>query len=112
MKTLIDNYVSTIVFVIIIFAIASFSTVEMQVLAARSVHSSAVSQIQSSYYTVDIDSINAKIEEILPGSGWYIESTVLNTVNNRQDRLVTLHYKVSLPLFGVSRDGIIQGYAR
>ena len=112
MKSLIDNYVSTIVFVIILFAIASFSTVEMQVMAARHVHSSAVNQIQSSYYTVDIDSINDRIAELYPGCGWYVESTVVNSVNNRQDRLVTLHYSVKLPMFGLTRDGIIEGYAR
>lgn len=112
MRSLIDNYVSTIVFVIIIFAIASFSTVEMQVLAARHIHSSAVNQIQSSYYTVDIDAINDRIEQLYPGCNWYVESDVISTVNSRQDRLVTLHYNVKLPLFGLSKDGTIEGYAR
>ena len=112
MKSLFDNFVSTIFFVIIVFAITSFTTLEMQLMSARHIHSSAINQIQSSYYTVDIDKINEKIKEMYPSGDWYIESTVINAVNTRQDRLVTLHYKVTLPLFDISKSGKIEGYAR
>lgn len=111
MKSMFDNFVSTIIFIIIVFGIVSFSTVEMQIMAARQIHSSAINQIQSSYYMVDVDAINDKIHESYP-STWYIESQVINSVNNRQDRLVTMHYEVSLPLFGISQPGVIEGYAR
>ena len=111
MKSMFDNFVSTIIFTVIVFAIACFSTVEMQIMSARQIHSSAINQIQSSYYMVDINAINDKIHENYPDT-WYIESTVINSVNSRQDRLVTMHYTVDLPLFGVSQSGIIEGYAR
>lgn len=112
MKSLIENFVSTIIFVVIVFTVTSFTVVEMQLMSARHIHSSAVNQIQSSYYMVDIDKINEKIAEIHPGGDWYIESEVINAVNSRQDRLVTLHYKVLLPLFNIEKDGLIEGYAR
>lgn len=112
MKSLIDNFISTIIFVVIVFTVSSFTVVEMQLMSARHIHSSAINQIQSSYYMVDIDEINKKIKEYYPSGDWYIESQVINSVYNRQDRLVTLHYKVLLPLFNIEQDGIIEGYAR
>lgn len=112
MKTLFDNFVSCIIFIVMIFAFASFSTTEMQILSARHIHTSAINQIQASYYTADIDAINEKIKESYPDGSWYIESMVINSVNSRQDRLVTLHYKVVMPLFGISQTGTIEGYAR
>ncbi len=112
MKSLFDNFVSTIFFVVMVFAISSFSVVEMQLMSARHIHTSVINQIQSSYYMVDIDKINQRIEELYPGGDWYVESTVINAINTRQDRLVTLHYKVYLPLFNIEQSGIIEGYAR
>ena len=112
MKSLFDNFVSTIFFVIVVFALSSFTVVEMQLMSARHIHTSVINQIQSSYYMVDIDKINERIEELYPGGDWYIESKVINAINTRQDRLVTLHYKVYLPLFNISQDGLIEGYAR
>ena len=112
LKSIFDNFVSTIFFVIIVFAISSFIIVEMQLLSARHIHSSAINQIQSSYYMVDIDKINEKIEEMYPSGDWYIESTVINSVHTRQDRLVKLHYSVKLPLFQIQKNGVIEGYAR
>lgn len=111
MRSLFDNFVSTIVFVVIVFTIAAFSTVELQIMSARHIHNSAINQIQSSYYMVDIKAINDKIHEDYP-DGWYIESTVVDSVNNRQNRLVTMHYEIKMPLFGISQKGEIQGYAR
>ena len=127
MKSMIDNFVSVIVFVVIIFGIASFSVVEMQIMTARHIHTAVVNQIQASYYKVDLgcentheacmasggessDTINRKLHEQFPD--WYVTSEVLNSVNDRQDRLVTLHYKVILPMFGIVKTGEIDGYAR
>lgn len=112
MKSLFDNFVSIIIFVVLIFSISSFTVLEMQLMSARHIHSSAINQIQSSYYMVDIDKINEKIKTIYPSGDWYIESVVINSINSRQDRLVTLHYKVALPLFNIEKAGIIEGYAR
>ena len=112
MKSIFDNFVSTIFFVIIVFVISSFTIVEMQLMSARHIHASAINQIQSSYYMVDIDKINEKIKELYPGGDWFIESKVISAINNRQDRLVTLHYKVYLPLFSIEKEGVIEGYAR
>ena len=111
-KSLFDNFVSTIFFVVMVFALSSFSIVEMQLMSARHIHTSVINQIQSSYYMVDIDKINERIAELYPSGEWYVESTVINAINTRQDRLVTLHYKVFLPLFNIEQSGIIEGYAR
>ena len=128
MKTLIDNFVSCIVFVVIIFGIASFSVVEMQIMTARHVHTAVVNQIQSSYYKVDVGcqntakgceasgesesptSINGQLHKSYPN--WYISRKTVKSVDDRKDQVVTLHYKVVLPLFGVTKDGEIEGYAR
>ena len=111
MKSIFDNFISTIIFVVIVFAITSFTLLEMQLVSARHIHSSAINQIQSSYYSVDINAINDKISDLY-NDDWFIECQTVNAVNNREDRLVTLHYKVTLPLFGIEKDGVIQGYAR
>lgn len=128
MKTLIDNFVSCVVFVIIIFGIASFSLVGMQIMTARRIHTSVINQIQSSYYKVDVgcentksactadgatereSSLNGQLHKKYPD--WYITKQTVKAVNDRKDEVVTLHYKVVLPLFGVTKEGEIDGYAR
>ena len=110
MKSLVDNFVSCIVFVVILFGITSFSVVEMQIMTARHIHTSVVNQVQSSYYKVDIGAINDKLYEQFPT--WEITSTEVNSVNDRQDRLIKLRYQVVLPMFGLTKEGVIDGYAR
>lgn len=110
MDSIIKNYIGMLLTVIGIYILASFGFVQMQIMTARHVHTAVINQIQSSYYAVDVDAINDKIHETYPD--WQITSTVVNSVNNRQDRLVSLDYKIVMPLFGIEKTGKIDGYAR
>lgn len=113
MRSLVDNFVTIIVFVIIIFTIISFATVEMQLVSARHLHSSAVNQVQSSFYEVDADDLNAQMasSEAFPAS-WHFDVEPVPTMGTRTDRLVRLTYTVVVPIFGIEKEGVIEGYAR
>lgn len=110
MKSLFDNYVSLIVYVIIIFGITSFSIMEMQIINARHIHTAVVNQIQDSYYQVDINKLNEKLHESFPS--WNITSEIIKGNGDREDRLITLDYEVFLPVFSITKAGRIEGYAR
>lgn len=128
MRSLIDNFVTCVVFIAIIFGISSFSIVEMQIMTARHIHTSVINQVQSSYYNVEFGceavadecpdsgtevarrTINGQLHERFPD--WYVTQEVVETTADRKDVLVTLHYKVVLPLFGLTKEGAIDGYAR
>lgn len=110
MKSLIETFVSCFFLVLIVFTISSFSVAGMQIMTARHYHTSIINQIQASYYGVDIQAINNKLHETCPN--WNVTSTVVKSVNNRQDRMVTLTYEVVLPLFNIKKEGRIDGYAR
>lgn len=83
---------------------------EIQIMSARHLHTSVINQVQSSYYSITDDQINAAIQEKMPG--WYVETSAVNSVADRQDRLVKLHYTVYIPLLNIEKTGEIDGYAR
>ena len=110
MDSIVKNFIGMILTVFGIYILASFSFAQMQIMTARHVHAAVVNQVQSSYYTVDVNAINDKIHETF--SDWNVTSTVVSSVNNRQDRLITLNYKVVLPILNLEVPGQIDGYAR
>ena len=110
MKGIIETFVGCVYLVLVVFTIACFSITGMQIMIARHYHTSVINQIQASYYEVDVNAINERLHEVCPN--WNISSTVVNSVNNRQDRLITLSYEISMPLFNITKKGKIDGYAR
>ena len=118
MKGLIEAFISTILFVLILFGIASYGLTELQLVNARSVHTSVVNQVQSSYYSVNVDELNDKLTHNSDGSvnpltkDWRVDIEWINASPSRQDCVVTLTYKVVNPAFGITQWGQIQGYAR
>lgn len=110
MKNLLGGLVNIIEMMILIFICSVFTLSEIQLMSARHLHTSVVNQIQSSYYQLSDSEINSKIQEKFPN--WYVETETVKAVADRQDRLVTLHYKVAIPLFNIEKDGRIDGYAR
>ena len=111
MKNIMEHMVTTLIMVVILFVFTSVMLCELQIENARNLHTTAVNQIQSSYYTADIDGINVQLQEKF-GDGWSLTAEKINSVNSRQDYLVTLNYKVYMPIFNISKTGVIQGYAR
>lgn len=108
MRTMVEQMITTIVMMILVFVFTIIISAGLQILNARLIHSSAIEQIQSSYYSVEENDLNKQID-----SNWYFEIKPLNHVNNRRDEEVILHYKVYLPLFKTTGiDGTIIGYAR
>lgn len=111
MKNIIEHMVTTLIMVIMLFIFTSIMLAELQIENARNIHTTAINQIQSSYYTADIDGINTQLQEKF-GDGWSLTAEKINSVNSRQDYLVTLDYTVYMPVFNISKTGKLQGYAR
>lgn len=118
MKGLVESFVSCVLFVLILFGISSYGLTEIQMVNARSVHTSVINQIQSSYYSVNEDEINYKLTHKEDGSvnsltkDWHIDMDWIESSPSRQDMVVTLTYKISNPAFGITQWGQIEGYAR
>lgn len=110
MKNLVDSYVTIILFTIMIFAIASFGTLQMQILCARHLHNSVVDMFQNSFYSISIEDINKEIQKSFPL--WHVESKMIESVGSRQSHLVTLHYNIVLPIFGIEEKGMLNAYAK
>ena len=102
--------ITEIIVVLILFVFSVFATVDMQVMSARRIHASAVDQLQASYYTVNISDFNEKLKETHPS--WRITIDEINTYNTRKEYRVVLIYDVVVPLFNISRGGIIEGFVR
>lgn len=109
MKSLFENFVNCVIFILMIFSIASFTVMEMEVMTARHIHTSIVNQYQSSYHTLNIDAVNDKLHESFPE--WEVSVAAVDSTMDRETVLVTLKYKVYLPIFNIERTGEIDGYA-
>lgn len=110
MKHMFENMISMIILVILMFVLSSLLIVNMQIQTARRVHASVIEQYQTSYYTVDLNAINNKLQEQYPD--WSVSATVIDSVNTRKDTEVTLKYYVVVPVFNITKEGTISGYAR
>lgn len=108
MKNMIEHMTTMIVMVVLVFVFTIIISVGLQIMNARLIHTSAIEQIQSSYYNVSVDELNAQVND-----GWNFEVKELMAINTRKDYEVTLHYLIQLPLFkkGAIR-GVLVGYAR
>lgn len=118
MKNIMEHMLTMIIMTLTLFVFACILFTEMQITTARSIHTSAVNQIQSSYYTVDIDEMNATLHEKYnqrDSSGnymWNLSAYKVNSIKSRQDWVVTLDYAVYMPIFNRVKRGKIDGYAR
>lgn len=104
------EYMTTmIVSMILVFLFTAIVGVGVQLLNARLVHSAAIENLQSSYYTY-----NPQV--ILDKNGfddWHFSvKEVSGSVKTRRNYLVTLNYVVNIPLLNADINGKIEGYAR
>jgi len=105
---MIEQMTTMIIMMVLIFVFTIIMSAGLQILNARLIHSKAIEQLQSSYYTVTVDDFNSQVEE-----GWNFEVKELDSVKTRKCYEVTLNYLIHLPLF--SEEGIkgrIEGFAR
>lgn len=123
MKQIMEHMLTTILMVLTLFIFASILFVEMEIITARTIHTSAINQIQSSYYSVDIDKLNDSLHEKYSQKdkdGNYLwnlsareDSEGSSTTSYaRKDWVVTLDYAVYMPFFNMTKKGKIDGYAR
>lgn len=110
MKMMFEHMVSVIIMIILLFIFTSIVMTEVQIVGARRIHTSAINQIQSSYYMVDINEMNNLLHKTYPS--WNIKAEELKSVNSRKDYKVSLNYDVIIPVFNIKKSGIIEGYAR
>lgn len=108
MKSMIEQMTTMIVMFVMVLVFTIIITVGVQILNARLIHSGAIEQLQSSYYSVTVDDLNRQVND-----GWSFEIKELNSVKTRKDYEVILHYLIYLPIFRhTGINGTITGYAR
>lgn len=110
MKHMFENMITMMVMVILLFVLSSLMMVNMQVQTARRVHAGVIEQYQTSYYTVDLDTINNNLQQTYPN--WNVQVVEFSNVNSRKDAEITLNYEVVIPVFNLTKDAKIVGYAR
>ena len=111
MKNLFEHMVTAMVMIFMMFAFTSVLYGEMQIVNARRVYNSVVNTIQASYYTVDTGAMREKIQDTF-GDGWDLTVTEATSFDSRRSYHVRLDYRVDVPIFGISKDGSIEGYAQ
>ena len=108
MKSMIEHMTTMIIMMVLIFVFTVIITVGLQIVNARLIHTNAIERLQSSFYNVPLEELNAGLDE-----GWYFEVDELSSVNTRRDYEVTLNYRIRMPLFNENGiPGRIVGYAR
>lgn len=110
MKVLFEHMATELMLIMILFVLSVFTVVDTQVLAARRVHSSVIDQMQASYYTVDIDSVNESLHDDFPN--WTINVEQIDSYGTRKEYKVELVYDIEVPLFGITKNASIVGYVR
>lgn len=101
MKTLFENMISMIVMVLIMFCFISVVSIQFQTIKASNIHTSALEAIQNSYYEINEDYLNNKID-----NGYFEISDLQN------GKQVVYHYNVSLPFVKYEKESEISGIAR
>lgn len=119
MKQIMEHMLTTILMVLTLFIFASVLFVEMEIITARTVHTSAINQIQSSYYSVNINDMNDALHEKYTQKDadgnylWNISAyEETEGVASRKDWVVRLDYAIYMPFFNITKKGSIDGYAR
>lgn len=115
MKNLFEYMTTMIVTMILVFIFSSIISVGSQLLNARMIHSMAIDNLQSSYYDKSIESrYNNYLNSEDRFNGWKIKlNGPIDSVNSRRTYLVTLNYKIKMPLIGQYINNLeIKGYAR
>lgn len=118
MKNILEHLASIIIILILFMVFSSATIAEVQIKNARKIHSAALSQIQASYYTIDINEMNAILADNYPAKDedgnnyWYLETERLDSMDTRENYLVRLHYVVNVPFIGLKKTGIIEGQTR
>lgn len=108
MKNMFEYMTTMIITMILVFVFTSIVSIGSQMLNARLIHSAAIEKFESSFYTYNInDLLNS--DEL---KDWSFTCQELNAVKTRRDFLITLNYKINLPLFNTTIDGQLKGYAR
>lgn len=108
MKNMFEYMNTMIVTIVLVFVFTSIISISTQVLNARLIFADGVDKFSNSYYTYDLNS------SLNDGQykNWYFEMEEENSINTRRDYLITLNYKIALPLFGMNIDGQFKGHAR
>lgn len=114
MKNIFEYMTTMFVTMILVFLFSSIISIGAQLLNARLIHSMAIDNIQSSYYDESIkERYNSYLNSDDRFSGWKINLALKDSVNSRRTYLVTLKYKVKMPLISQYIDNLkIEGYAR
>ena len=101
MKTLFENMISMIVMVLVIFSFTSVVSIQFQTIKASNIHTSAIEAIQNSYFEINEDYLNNRID-----NGYFEIS------NLKDGKQVVYHYNVSLPFINYAKESEIAGVAR
>lgn len=110
MKSMFEYMTTMIVTMILVFMFSIVISIGTQLLNARLIHSIAIDNIEASYYNFDPNSL---LNDDLFKEWSFDDPLELSSVNTRKNYLVTLNYKINIPLVNTSIDNLkIEGYAR
>lgn len=107
MKTIIEHMTTMIMMFILVFIFSAILTIGLQISNARLIHTSTIEKLQSSYYNIEIEELNAGLYE-----DWYFEIKEISNINTRRDFEVALNYNIKMPLMKKGISGRMVGYAR
>ena len=109
MKITISGYIMMIMIAIITVLSGSYIAIQLQIVAARNYNYAVIDRIQASNFSPNI------VNEILDESvidGYPTTVTDVTLYEDKKDVLVTTIYSIKFPLFGITKEGTIEGYAR
>ena len=62
MKTLFENMISMLLMVFIVFIFSGIISLQFQVIKANNIHTSAIEAVQNSYYDINEDYLNSRVD--------------------------------------------------
>ena len=101
MKTIFENMISMILMLLIVFIFTSFLSLQFQMIKAMNINTSAIEAIQNSYFSINSDYLNSKIDD-----GYF------EIINDNNYKEVIYHYDISLPFLSYKKECNVKGIAR
>lgn len=116
MKNFFETFLTSIILTLMILIVVMLVSLESSVVSARQIHSECwhaveTSEINSEYDVITLENqLNKAVHQ--KHSAWNVSIETLTNSTARPYYLVTLKYKISLPIINVTTSGEIKAYAK
>ena len=109
MKTTITGYIVMILIALTTILSGGYIAMQLQIVAARNYNNAIIDRIQASNFSPNII---AEIVSTAAEDGYPTTVTDFTLYEDKRDVLVSTSYTIRFTLFGIEKEGIIEGYAR